>query len=254
MRRRSLFQRPHSSTVVTASETSPPLAQASALLREVRKLFGPTSSTRPTSSEPATSPTPQRQIPTSPPINTPSKLKRYLEYAEKHLGVNNATTYERRLARESFGPDIILLINDQLLVDCGVPMGDAIRLKRGSSSWWASPEAKRPRVLDNPTNDDFFGAVYDIRFEKRFREGGSMSVFGSGLRPGRNRFSKRYHWFYYNSDTSRVEPVPPGFIPELDPQFLDIHAPEEESDEESDMEGENRSKGSEGGDAASAAL
>ena len=92
MRRRSLFQRPHGSAVAPPSEAAPPLAQASELLREVRKLFGSTSSTRPTSSEPATSPTPQRQIPSSPPINTPSKLKRYLEYAEKHLGVNDATT------------------------------------------------------------------------------------------------------------------------------------------------------------------
>jgi len=80
-----------------------------------------------------------------------------------------------------------------------------------------------------------------------------MSIFGSGLRPGRNRFSKRYDWFYYNSGTSHVEPIPPGFIPTIDPQFLDIDAPEEESDEDSDMEGENRSKDGESGDAPSAA-
>ena len=127
MRRRSLFQCPLGSTATaTSSETSPPLAQASELLREVRKLFGPTSSARPMTSEPLTTPTPQRQSLSSPPINTPSKLQHYLEYAEWHLGVNNATTHERRLAQESFGPDILPLIGEQLLVDCGIPMGDAI--------------------------------------------------------------------------------------------------------------------------------
>jgi len=67
-----------------------------------------------------------------------------------------------------------------------------------------------------------------------------MSVFGSGLRPGRNRFPKRFTWFYYNTDKDCIEPVPPGFVPALDPQFLDINAPEEESGEDSDDKSENK--------------
>jgi len=67
-----------------------------------------------------------------------------------------------------------------------------------------------------------------------------MSVFGSGLRPGRNRFPKCFTWFYYNTDKDCVEPVPPGFVPALDPQFLDINAPEEESDKNSDDKSENK--------------
>jgi hypothetical protein len=114
MRRRSLFQRSHGgSQAVTSmgpSET-PSLAQASELLREVRKLFGTGSHGNggyPTSSEPPTSPVAQDQAPSSlPPINTPSKMRRYLEYAEQHLGVDNATTHEHRLVQESFGPDIL---------------------------------------------------------------------------------------------------------------------------------------------------
>src|ERR1700761_1388588 len=149
MRRRSLFQRPQGSSTTT-SETTPPLAQASKLLREVRKLFGPTSGGRLTSLEPPLSPTVQHQALSSPPINTPSKLRRYLEHAEQHLGVENATLHEDRLLQESFGPDILPLIGDQLLVNCGVPMGDVVRLKRGASAWWASPEAKRSKIL----NDD----------------------------------------------------------------------------------------------------
>jgi hypothetical protein len=229
------------------SETTPLLTQASELLREVRKLFGPGShgsGGHRTSSEPPTSPV-VRQAPASPPINTPSKLRRYLEFAEQHLGVDNATTHEHRLVQESFGPDILPLISDQTLVECGVPLGDVIRLKRGASTWWASPEAKRPKIVEQspaptPGRNDFASAShdvtyeYDIRFEKRFPEGGSMSVFGSGVWPGRNRLSRQFKWFFYNSRKKCVKPVPHGFIPMLDPEGLDPNAPYEETDEDSD--------------------
>jgi len=223
MRRRSLFQRPpNSTTAVTMSETTPPLAQASELLREVRKLFGPTSSSRRLSSEAPTSPTFQ-QVPASPPTNTPSKLRRYLEYAEKHLGVNDATLYEHRLAQQSFGPDILPVISEQLLVDCGLTMGDAVRLKRGASSWWMSPEAKRPKLLDQPPPQaNLFEPTYQIRFEKRFVEGGSHSVFGSGLVPGKNIRHRPFTWYFYNEATKTVERVPDGFVPTLDPIYLDM--------------------------------
>jgi hypothetical protein len=136
MRCRSLFQRPPNYTAVaTSSENATPLTQALELLCEVRKLFGSASSSRYASSEAPASPTPLQQIPASPPTNTPSKLRCYLEYAEKHLGVNDATLYEYRLAQESFGPDILPLISEQLLVNCGPTMGDVVRLKCGASPW-----------------------------------------------------------------------------------------------------------------------
>ena len=172
------------------SEATPPLTQASEFLCEVRKLFGSSSgsnSGHPTSSEPPASPVVLRQTPSSPPINTPSKLRHYLEYAEQQLGVDNATTHEQCLVQELFGPDIFPLISNQILVECGVPLGDVIQLKRGASAWWARPEAKHPKIIDQPpAHNDFTGVNYDIRFEKHFPEGGSMSVFGSGIRPGRN--------------------------------------------------------------------
>ncbi|KAF8814764.1 hypothetical protein BYT27DRAFT_7249806 [Phlegmacium glaucopus] len=183
MRQRSLFQRPPSSTMTASpSETTPPLTQASELLRKVQKLFGPASvGSRHASSEPPTSPTSLRQVPASPPINTPSKLWRYLE------------------------PDILPLIGEQLLVDCGLTMGNAIHLKQGAASWWASPEAKRPKPLDYPL----------------FVEGGCMSVFGSGLVPGKNLCAHEFTWHYYNQQKKCLIPVPDGFIPTLDPQYLD---------------------------------
>jgi hypothetical protein len=227
MRRRSLFQRPPNSTAAsTSSEITAPLAQASELLREVRKLFGPASGSRHMSSDAPASPTPLQQIPASPPTNTPSKLQRYLEYAEKHLGVNEATLYENRLAQESFGPDIFPLISEQLLVNCGLTMGDAVRLKRGASTWWTSPEAKRSKLFHEPSpQNNLVETIYDIRFEKRFVEGGSMSVFGSGLVPGKNIHHREFTWYYYNRETKTVEIVPKGFIPIIDPEYLDINAP-----------------------------
>jgi hypothetical protein len=100
----------------------------------------------------------------------PSKLWRYLEYVEKHLGVVDATLHEHRLARESFGPDILPFISKDSLVNCGLTMGDAVRLKHSASSWWMSPEAKHPRLFDQPPDpppqDNFFEPIYDIRFEK----------------------------------------------------------------------------------------
>ena len=253
MRCRSLFQRSHASAAMGLSEPAPPLTQASELLREVRKLFGGSNSSHPTSSDPPTSPIVQRQYPSSPPINTPSKLRRYLEYAEQHLGVDNATTHEHRLIQESVGPDILPLISDQTLVECGVPLGDVIRLKRGASAWWTSPEAKRPKIVDQPPvnkdrDGDFAGITYDydIRFEKRFPEGGSLSVFGSGIRPGRNRLSRQFKWFFYNSGKKCVEPVPRGFIPMLDPEYLDVDAPYEETDEDSN-DNSDKGEGATGG-------
>ena len=84
------------------------------------------------------------QIQSSPPKNTPSKLLRYLQHAEKHLGVQNAVTYEDSLAREGYGPDILPEVDNKALVECGLTPGDAIRLKHGARDWWNGPEAKRP--------------------------------------------------------------------------------------------------------------
>ncbi|KIM35743.1 hypothetical protein M413DRAFT_14400 [Hebeloma cylindrosporum] len=185
MRQRSLFQRPPSSTVTsaaTSSEASPPLAQASELLREVRKLFGPPSISRRSSSAPPTSPS----------------------------------------HNESFGPDVLPFIGEQLLVNCGLTMGDAVRLKRGASSWWASPDAKRRRLHDQPQpQGNFCEPTYHLRFEKRFVDGGSASVFGSGLVPGENHRHRQFTWYFYNEATETVERVPDGFIPTIDPATLE---------------------------------
>ena len=51
-----------------------------------------------------------------------------------------------------------------------------------------------------------------------------MSVFGPGIIPGRNFRAKEFEWWFYNARTKAVEKVPDGFIPDIDPEYLDIHA------------------------------
>ncbi|KIK78109.1 hypothetical protein PAXRUDRAFT_164866, partial [Paxillus rubicundulus Ve08.2h10] len=53
------------------------------------------------------------------------------------------------------GPDILLDISDQTLQDIGMSMGDIIRLKKGSATWWNGPDAKQKHsetiVNSNPS-------------------------------------------------------------------------------------------------------
>jgi hypothetical protein len=133
---------------------------------------------------------------TSPEKYSPSKLPAFLQYAENRLGVKNATQYEYSLANSGFGPDILPHVDNAEIIACGISAGDAIRLKRGASDWWSSPEAKRARDQSPPAqahagNNDLRGL---IRFEKRFVEGGCTSVFGSGMIPGKNQRYKEFTW------------------------------------------------------------
>jgi len=58
---------------------------------------------------------------------------------------------------------------------------------------------------------------YSIRFEKCFHNGGSQSLFGSGITLSRVRKSADFSWYYFNLVTRCTEPIPEGNIPILDP-------------------------------------
>jgi hypothetical protein len=217
-RQRSLFKKKSETKDGEGS-----LAYVSSILHDVRMLIAP-------AADKMVPATPAPSVPpaiTSPVKNTPTKLTRYLRYAEEKLGINNATTHEFSLALQGYGPDILAVVEEKDLVACGLTAGDAIRLKRGAVDWWNSPEAKRPRLM--PAVDEFAPFAneeipesynkdnYSIRFEKRFHSGGSESVFGSEIVQGRNRKSHDFSWYYFNQVTRRTEPVPEGYIPVLDP-------------------------------------
>jgi hypothetical protein len=78
----------------------------------------------------------------SPTQNTPSKLSRFLEYAETNLCVENACSHEESLRMLGFGPDILHLVDDAMLKDVGFTLEDVICLKQNSQQWWNSADAK----------------------------------------------------------------------------------------------------------------
>jgi hypothetical protein len=90
----------------------------------------------------------------SPLMNTPSKLKHFLEHAEKYLDVANATNYTFLLSSKGYGPDILHCIKEESLIELGIPHGDVIRLQDNASKWWNGPDAKRKSSCvenDEPT-------------------------------------------------------------------------------------------------------
>lgn len=141
----------------------------------------------PFNERPVTPPT-SAPLPTSSPVRpTPTKLTRFLEYAEDKLGVVNATTFEHRLREQSYGPDILHLADSNDLKSLGIDPGDVIRLKRGAPDWYNGPLAKRPRRMehDGPQPPSPPGAVNEeqkVSFERRWKDGTEAKRFwGPGV-------------------------------------------------------------------------
>jgi len=186
-------------------------------------LMGTAPNTNQTTQPHPKTPTPATIAPPiiSPPKNTPSKLRRFLEHAEDRLGVRDAHIYEGVLENRGYGPDILHLVSDTDLEACGFNRGDVLRLKRGAADWWNGPEAKKPK-LDNPRATTP-PPEYNIRFEKRFHMGGSVSLFGSGIYEAPAPDPKvlpvqyDYDYWYHNPVTKRLEQMPEGYLPDLDP-------------------------------------
>jgi len=157
-----------------------------------------------------------------PPVNTPSKLKLYLEYAEKKLGVTNATDYGFRLSSKGYGPDILHHVKEESLVSLGIPPGDVIRLQDNALKWWNGPDAKCK--LAEVENDD--PGRKRIRFEKRYHdESGKHSLWGSKLVPGDIDPDADYDWWYFSEAHGDVVPILQGYLPLLNFEDEDTGAP-----------------------------
>jgi len=156
----------------------------------------------------------------SPVTNTPSKLRRFLEYAETHLGIPNARLYERCLGEVGYAPDILHLVDDSSLKDIGIKPGDIIRLKQNSLQWLNSPASKRKQgdqasfAPSTPPNKK-------VRFEKRFLDGGSARVYGPRIveaegDAGDVPENLPFDWFYFCEARDAWVPIPPGCVPVLE--------------------------------------
>lgn len=162
--------------------------------------------------------------PLSPLFNTPSKLGRYLNHAEKQLGVANTSDYQYSLAEKGYSPDILNQVKNSELLSLGIPHGDVIHLKQGAPVWWAGPDArslKRKAVTPPPEFED----PKKTRFEQRMNgeELGGYSLFGNGISPRDPDAPPPNHtWWYYCEVTQKMLKIPDNYVPNLAPgQRLD---------------------------------
>ncbi|THU78703.1 hypothetical protein K435DRAFT_886815 [Dendrothele bispora CBS 962.96] len=95
--------------------------------------------------------------------NTPSKLPRFLAYAEKEYGMTDVMAYRFALEGQKIGPDVIGRISDDTLAGLNIPIGDIRRLKDCAAIWMNSDDAKK----QSTPNDGADAGVNLIRFEKK---------------------------------------------------------------------------------------
>jgi len=161
----------------------------------------------------------------SPPRNTPSKLLRFLQYAEDTLGICGVTGHEESFRIHGYGPDILHLVDNATLRGIGLSDGDVIRLKQNALQWWnlASESKKRKRpdadvggsTRPNPGPPRTPPSI-KVRFEKKFHDGGAARLYGPRISPGKPRVGQDYDWLYFCEARQRFVPLPDGYVPVLD--------------------------------------
>ncbi len=152
----------------------------------------------------------------SPTCNTPSKLLRFLEYAESNLGIENATAHEESLWMQGFGPDILHLVDDGVLKNVGFTPGDVIRLKQNSQQWWNSTDAKRKRT--SPTPPQSTPPNKRVSFEKRYHDGGTYRLYGPKIVEAEEDLlpNASFDWYYFCKARDTMVPLPVGYMPVID--------------------------------------
>jgi hypothetical protein len=154
-------------------------------------------------------------------FNTPSKLDRFLQSAEKN-GIPGVVLFHLVLSKRGYGPDIMHLIKISDLVDIGMPPGDAIRLKEYAVRWWADERrrvAKRPHEVEItptlPLPADSTPPSKRLRFEQHFNDGGAARYYSPDVRSG-NCEDVDHTWWVYSKELLMFVPLPMGKLPILD--------------------------------------
>jgi hypothetical protein len=219
------------STSTSASSVSQPsdLVHVASIVQGLIAIIQPHSQLAPstTNNKPAS----DSSAPPSPLRNTPSKLRRYLQYAEESLNVNGATAYEESPSTQGYGPDILHLVNGATLLGLGLSEGDVIRLKQNLLRWWSleskSNKHKWPDEdvggLTQPPPEPRTPPNMKVQFEKKFHSGGGARLYGLQITPGRLRPGQDFDWHYFCEVCGRFVPLPDGYVPVLDgvPSDLD---------------------------------
>lgn len=175
---------------------------------------------------PRTPPRQHSQLPdqlTSPVRPTPTKLSRFLSYAESELGIMNAPLLEWRLKDHGYGPDVLDAVSDDSLKELNISHGDVIRLKRGAPAWWNGPLAKRPRP--DVAGDVSGGQEEDlkrVRFERRWHDG-QTRLYGPRIRKvdGVPPVVDYEDWFFCEEAEEWMK-IPEGYVAELCPDNADV--------------------------------
>jgi hypothetical protein len=152
--------------------------------------------------------------------NTPTKLSKYLIFAQDNLKIFGATSFEDTFRNNGIGPDILHLVPDDKLTALGVSLGDALRLKAHSLTWLTSQRShkRKERDEDTNTNNDHIPAApvwgpNSIRFEQIQKDGsGAMTVYGE-IGDGTMSEDSPYQWRYLDDESGEMVPFPPGRVP-----------------------------------------
>ncbi|KDQ06672.1 hypothetical protein BOTBODRAFT_181377 [Botryobasidium botryosum FD-172 SS1] len=204
-----------------------PTSEVAVLLNSLTGLLGVARTTGPVSPKTPTRRSTDSPSHTSPPPRpSPSQLSRYLRYATKELGVEDAEQYELALRKERYGPDILADIPDGDLADLKIPRGDVRRLKNGCSEWLRSSDAKRKHSeIDTPENSnrrtseepDNEGRKADgepekrVRYERRYPGGGAYTFWAPPMVAGESTEQDR-QTMYLDEATKKFLPVPDGCV------------------------------------------
>jgi hypothetical protein len=167
--------------------------------------------------------------PPSPVRNTPSKLSRFLKYAEEELGVPAATGYKDSFRAHGYGPDILHLVDDTALQHIGLSEGDIIRLKQSALRWWNLQSDSNKR---KQPDEDVGGSAAQlmpplrleprtppnlkVRFKKRYHDGGLARVYGPCISPGTLSLDLDFNWTYFCEARSQYVSLPDGYVPIVD--------------------------------------
>ncbi|KAI6016595.1 hypothetical protein BKA83DRAFT_4497681 [Pisolithus microcarpus] len=159
-------------------------------------------------------------ITSSPLVPSPTQLSRFLLFAEMNLGVCNATRYEVNLDLQGIGLDILAEVDDKVLADGGISIGNIIHLKRGCTVWWNSPDAKQKWSNTEASINSTEATCpphKKVSYEKCYFTGGGNRFSGPPMAPDKNLdnpFSviPDYNLFYKCDVQGQWLPVLQGFV------------------------------------------
>ena len=215
VKRRAVFNPAHSTASASVSSSgSSDLAHISSIISNLVNRNGsmplmPVTPIDPSVTTPSKATSIKGPTPSLPPPRpSPSKLPRFLLYAQQKLGVPNAMDFEFALSAKGYGPDILHLVPDDALLEAGMSHGDVIRVKLGCVDWW-SGQGKRGHNAESEGSDRT-PPNKKVRYERKWAEGGARTFYGPILVPGKQSLSDR-ETSYYCTITKRMVPLPQGY-------------------------------------------